>query len=101
MLLHCNYLKLRIDDWERMFSKVTSIKVESSGLTASLATTFLNFSIEAFNMSRTSSHSLDRAPDKMGRRIVLNVVCYRTAHSLNIGSESHGEIPQEEKVIPK
>ena len=67
-------------------TRVTSIRVESSGLTASLATTFLNFRIEALNMRKveTSSQCAGILPDKMGRRVVLHIVCYMTAHSLKI-----------------
>ena len=70
---------------QECYTKSTSIRVESSGLTASLATTFLNFGIQAFHKRQTEVPSQipdgDRAPDKMGRRVILHIVCYRTAHS--------------------
>ena len=57
----------------------TSIKVESRGLAASLATTFL---IQK-HIVRIKPR-LDEAPDKMGSRIVLHIFCHRTTHSLKI-----------------
>ena len=53
-----------------------------------MATTFLNFGIQAFHKRQTEVPSQipdgDRAPDKMGCRVVLHIICYRTAHNLKI-----------------